>query len=155
MRETKFDDAGEPIEWVPEVCAPVGPNCGSNPSHWRSITGDVDGVSITHANGDALTDAEQIAVLSDLARSPLGTMHGFTATWVKNGAFDFAAKDKYLFGIGCCAFQFAPDEVVRAVKPLKEMSEMRNPENFYIHYEGGYTFPRRYVPLRVTPDFHP
>jgi hypothetical protein len=154
MRVTERDAAGRPIEWVPEVCVPASTVCPPNSSGWRSITGDIDGVSITHANGDALTDAQQIAVMNDLHQSPVQSLHGFTATWKRNGQFDFEDKRKYLF-IKCCAAQFAPDRVVRAVKPIKELSELINPENYYIHYQGGYKFPRRLVPLRVIPDFHP
>jgi hypothetical protein len=123
-----------------------------DPREWRSITGDVDGVSLTHADGTPLAFDEFVRVMTDLRNSPAGARHGFTDSWTHGGRFDFATKDRYLFNavmengklVKKEAFvEFGPSlgdstGAARAVWTHKDRSVLIDAEHYYIWKEGGY-----------------
>lgn len=112
---------------------------------WRSVTGDVDFLQITNANGTPLSDAERVAVYRKIATSVVGFMHPETATWTKfvaGGAqFDFAKKVNEFVRGGIVA-QFAPDGAARAVRFDKDLSYFGNKLDYRIRWDGGYVLPQ-------------
>jgi len=107
---------------------------------WKFITGDIDLIAITKANGRGLTDAEHVAVLKDL-RQLLGAQHPESLTWIKVGDFWFPAKRNYLRNDGeCCLAQFGPDGKIRAVEFDEKLSDPQNwkPKDYRVYWRGGY-----------------
>ena len=109
---------------------------------WRSVTGDVDFLSIVHADGSPLTVAERIAVYRQLAKSPVGMLHPAADTWtlLKPGGkeeFDFALKTNE-FVRGGTAAQIGPDGVARAVL-FNRASRFSGPKDYRLIWDGGYT----------------
>lgn len=116
---------------VPEIWADGG---------WKFITGDIDLIAITKANGSALSDTEHVAILKQLA-TVLGTQHPESATWVNDGKFWFKAKENYLTNEGeCCLAQYGPDGKVRAVEFDSKLSDPTNwtKLNYRIFWKGGF-----------------
>lgn len=109
-------------------------------SGWKFITGDIDLIAVTKANGGALSDLEHVAALDEL-KHLIGAQHPESATWVKGGKFWFDAKRNYLTNDGhCCLAQFGPDGKIRAVEFNEKLSE---PEKwtklgYRIVWKGGY-----------------
>jgi uncharacterized membrane protein len=109
-------------------------------NRWKFITGDIDLIAITKANGRHLSEAEHVAVLKDLRRL-MGAQHPESATWIKGGKFWFAAKRSYLRNDGeCCLAQYGPDGKIRAVEFNEKLSDPQNwkPKNYRIIWRGGY-----------------
>ena len=102
----------------------------------RPITGDVDIVAITKADGTPLSDAVHERILKILAGPPLYIQHPETATWIKQGIFDFAKKHSEL--AKSLPLQFAPDGAARVVKYVSGLSFFQSTKNYFIHWEGGY-----------------
>ncbi len=105
---------------------------------WRCVTGDVDFLQITKGNGAALNDAQRAAVYLEMSRSPVGFMHGESATWTLGAAFDFPEKVNEFVRAGT-ALQFAPDPsgtgIARAVKFLT--AQFTNKTEYVIEWAGG------------------
>lgn len=109
---------------------------------WRSVTGDVDFLQITHANGTPLSDAERVRVYSLLSKSPVGLMHGESATWTMlDGAFAFDQKTNEFERAGFVA-QFGADGQSRAVTFNKSGSKFTSKSNYTVSWNGGYTLPQ-------------
>jgi hypothetical protein len=107
---------------------------------WKFITGDIDLIAITKANGTALSDAEHVAVLKQLS-TVLGTQHPESATWINDGKFWFKAKENYLTNDGeCCMAQYGPDGKIRAVEFNQKLSDPTSwtKLNYRIFWNGGY-----------------
>jgi hypothetical protein len=113
---------------------------------WRSVTGDVDFLSITHADGSPLSALERIGVYRQFAKSPVGLLHPAADTWtqVKRGGqqiFDFPVKTNE-FVRGGTAAQFGPDGVARAVI-FNPASRFTGPTTYRIFWNGGYVNVKR------------
>ena len=113
---------------------------------WRSVTGDVDFLSIVHADGSPLSVLERIAVYRQMAKSPVGMLHPAADTWtlVKRGGqqiFNFPVKTNEFVRGGTVA-QFAPDGAVRAVV-FNPASRFTSAANYRIFWNGGYTNVKR------------
>lgn len=105
---------------------------------WASVTGDVDFLSITKADGKPLTDAEHVSVLKQLREGPVGAEHPESATWVG----DSAAREQYLANNGeCCPAQFTPLGKVFAVQYNPKLSWFKDPGRYRVWWEGGYFVP--------------
>jgi hypothetical protein len=102
----------------------------------RPITGDIDLVGLTKADGTPLSDALHERILNILAGPPLYIQHPETSTWFKNGAFDFPAKLAEL--AKDLPIQFAPDGLARVVKFKEGLSFFQSKLNYFVHWEGGY-----------------
>jgi hypothetical protein len=130
----RIRDAGKGLR-IPEV--KVG-------DIWRSFTGDIDFLQITHANGAPLLDAERVNIYQKLARSVTGLLHPESATWtlLKGNQFNFPQKINEFVRGGICA-QFGPDGVSRAVQFINDprRSYFINKYNYRIAWDGGYTYP--------------
>ena len=109
---------------------------------WRCITGDVDFLQITQANGAPLADAERVRIYSELAKSVVGMLHPESATWtdLTTGAFNFDTKINEFERAGTVA-QFAPDGIVRAVDFNKSLSSFVAKLDYSIFWDGGYRYP--------------
>ncbi|MGP8208717.1 MAG: hypothetical protein ACLQVK_22135 [Acidimicrobiales bacterium] len=101
---------------------------------WRCVTGDVDFLQVTSGNGAPLGDVRRAAVYSALSKSPVGFMHGESATWTLGSAFSFPEKVNEFVRAGT-ALQFAPDEGARAVKFAA--AQFLDKGNYVIEWEGG------------------
>ena len=122
------------------------PPCRAGSPGWRSVTGDVDFLSITHADGSPLSALERIAVYRQMAKSPVGMLHPAADTWtlVKRGgqqSFDFPVKTNE-FVRGGTAAQFGPDGVARAVV-FNPASRFTGPTTYRIFWNGGYVNVKR------------
>ncbi len=141
FRMLKDSDSGA---LLPQVNAGAG---------WKSITGDVDLVSVTHADGSALTDEEYVALLKKLGAGSLGTQHPATATWYLDsndatGLFDpsdplFKDKAKYMMANECCVMQVGPDGYAAAVELRLDGSWFIDKNNYHLNYVGGYLMSTR------------
>jgi hypothetical protein len=126
---------------------------------WGSVTGDIDLIAITAADGTALTDEGHVAVLKALRDSPIGARHPESATWVnENGEFWFPAKKNYLENDGeCCLVQIGADGQARAVQfndkyshfP-KNASVREAKQNYRIWWDGGLQAPPGKPPARFV-----
>ncbi|MDA0180418.1 carboxypeptidase-like regulatory domain-containing protein [Solirubrobacter phytolaccae] len=105
---------------------------------WRSVTGDMDLLQITHADGRPLTDPERLKVYKDFASSVVGLMHPETATWVNKGSFSFAAKVNEFTRSATPPVQFAPDGEARAVRFIEAGSTFTSKSNYRVRWDGGY-----------------
>jgi len=112
---------------------------------WRSVTGDVDLLSIVSANGSPLSEARRVALYKLIQKSPLGLMHPAADTWtlltkvaghVVDTDFNFPAKINEFVRGGTVA-QFAPDRKVRAVV-YNTMSEFKSAKSYRVIWDGGY-----------------
>jgi hypothetical protein len=105
---------------------------------WASITGDIDLVSVTKADGSALSQEEYVKVLKELADSPLGIQHPDSTVWIKDGKFWFKQKEEYLISKG--NVQFGPDGVPRSVSFNQALSDPEKWTKFLyrIVWDGGY-----------------
>jgi hypothetical protein len=139
-RGFRLQKTGRPGEYAVEIRVKGSPD----PGDWRSVTGDIDIIAITRADGRALTDAEHVEVLKAIRGGPMGASHPESATWIKKGEFWFPAKEAYLNNDGkCCLAQFAADGNARAVEFNKNFSEFvdRGKHNFRIWWNGGLQAP--------------
>jgi hypothetical protein len=101
---------------------------------WRPITGDIDGVTFTHADGSALTEKEHLWLLEKIRKNPLlAGQHGESGTFIKGGVGFIEDNLKGEAGI-----QFAPHQPVRAVKFNAKKSLWKSPNEYYLHWDGGY-----------------
>jgi hypothetical protein len=139
-RGFRLKKTGRPGEYALEIRVKGSPD----PGDWRSVTGDIDLIAITRADGRALTDAEHVEVLKEIRDGPMGALHPESATWIKKGEFWFPAKENYLTNEGqCCLAQFAADGNARAVDFNADLSEFQNrgKHNYRIWWNGGYQSP--------------
>ena len=82
----------------------------------RRVTGDIDIVAITKANGEILSPSERAQLYIDL-QGAVGMQHGETLSWLKNGDILFDLKAKLLAAHlpgGELLAVFGPDGSVRA-----------------------------------------
>ena len=109
---------------------------------WRSITGDVDFLQITRANGAALTDAERVSIYKQISESVIGLMHPESATWtdLKNNLFNFETKVNEFVRAGTCA-QFGPDGISRAVTFNRGLTKFVSKHQYRVFWDGGYLNP--------------
>ena len=61
----------------------------------RRVTGDIDVVAITRANGEILSAFERSELYIDLEKA-IGMRHGESLSWLKNGDFLFDTKASLL-----------------------------------------------------------
>ncbi len=131
---------GEPhFQLAPNKYGGLEPQIYAN-GKWKFVTGDIDLIAITKADGTALSDVEHVKILKRLAQD-LGVQHPESATWVKNGKFWFKAKENYLTNDGkCCLAQFGPDGRARAVAFNSKLSDFANATklNYRVVWKGGY-----------------
>jgi len=106
---------------------------------WRSVTGDVDFLQITKANGTPLSDAERASIYAEIAKGPVGLLHPETATWTLKNAFDFEKKVNEFVRAGTC-LQFAPDGLARAVKFAA--AKFEDKLRYLIEWDGGVAIPQ-------------
>jgi hypothetical protein len=102
----------------------------------RPVTGDVDLVAITKADGTPLTDELHEELLRILAGPPMYIQHPETATWIKQGAFDFAKKHAEL--LKDLPVQFGADGVGRVVRYIQDQSFFKSTHDYFVQWEGGY-----------------
>ena len=102
----------------------------------RAITGDLDLVALTKADGTPLSNAVHERILRALQGPPMFIQHPETATWHKKGAFEFTAKHNELRKD--LPVQFAPDGLARMVKYNSARSFFQSKLNYFVHWEGGY-----------------
>jgi hypothetical protein len=115
---------------------------------WKSVTGDVDLVSVTAADGSPLSDKRYVNVLQKLGGSSLDIQHPATATWYKelnddtySLLFDpkdksFQEKAKYMMADKCCLLQVGADGVPREVMLNLKGSEFDTKNNYFLNYVG-------------------
>ena len=115
---------------------------------YRSVTGDIDLVSMTHADNTPLTPAEHEALLKELRGPPMYIQHPETATWIKKGEHDFGKKHSELSKDNPA--QFAPDGNVRMVTYDKLKSCFTSNLLYTVFWTGGYRNIGRY-PLPSGP----
>ena len=127
LRPDKFD--AEAL--VPEIFNPKTGKFGS-------ITGDIDLVSVTKADGTSFTQEEYVKILKKLAKSPLGIQHPDSTVWIKNGEFWFKQKEDYLASKG--NVQFGGDGKIRSVQFNQALSDPTRwtPFKYRIVWDGGY-----------------
>ncbi|HYH59492.1 MAG TPA: PKD domain-containing protein [Thermoleophilaceae bacterium] len=146
----RLQPTGRPGEFAVEI---KKPNSG-DPGIWGSVTGDVDLIAITAADGRALSDLEHVALLKEIREGPLGALHPESATWTKDGKFWFKEKEDYLTNGGeCCLAQAGPDGQARAVNFNADLSEFkdRGKHDYRIWWDGGYQPPPSYVGRVFAP----
>jgi hypothetical protein len=124
-------DPNEAGTLIPEIFNPTT-------KKWGSITGDIDLIAITKADGTALTDLEHVQILKELRNSPLGSQHPESLTWTKDGEFWFKAKASYLKDEDLV--QSGPDGVFRSVKFNENLSDPTSwtKLDYRIFWNGGY-----------------
>jgi hypothetical protein len=115
---------------------------------WKSITGDVDLVSVTAADGSPLSDKAYVHLLQELGATSVDIQHPATATWYDDvddttSMFDptdpaFADKAKYLQADKCCVMQVGPDGKARAVRLDLNGSTFASKNDYHLNYVGGY-----------------
>jgi len=115
---------------------------------WKSVTGDVDLVFITAADGSPLSDKAYVHLLEELGETSIDIQHPATATWygmLNDGTivFDanhpgFSDKAKYIQANQCCVMQVAPDGQARAVMLDLNGSTFVDKNNYHLNYVGGY-----------------
>ena len=132
---------------IPEICESevVAEQCTSG---WKSITGDVDLVSVTAADGSALSDEEYRDLLVELGANSVDIQHPATATWYSSvnddtAIFDptnpeFADKAKYMAAGKCCVMQVGPNGHANAVMLDLNGSYFTSKNDYYLNYVGGY-----------------
>ena len=105
---------------------------------WGSITGDIDLIAITKADGSALSDIEHVKILKELRNSPFGSQHPESLTWTKGDKFWFDKKKSYL--VDEDLVQAGPDGVFRSVKFNEKLSDPENwtKLNYRVFWNGGY-----------------
>jgi hypothetical protein len=118
---------------------------------WKSVTGDIDLVSITNTDNSALSNEQYVEVLEEMGAGPVQIQHPATATWysqVNDDTFlfdpndpNFADKAKYMQADKCCLMQIGPDGKARAVQFQLDGSQFVDQNNYYINYVGGYRAP--------------
>lgn len=117
---------------IPEIYAVDDKGNGK----WRSITGDMDLLQLSNADGTPLTDGERAKLYIQLASSSLGLLHPETATWIKKGLFNFAAKINEF--VRSDVIQFAPDGKARKVEFIKSASYFRSKSDYQVMWDGGF-----------------
>jgi hypothetical protein len=136
---------------IPEVCvhwAQITKVCAGV---WRSITGDVDLVSVTAADGSPLSDQRYVELLEQLGATSVAVQHASTVTWYKqlnDGTYVFDANDErfpekaqYMQAGKCCRMQVGADGVARAVLLELQGSTFNNKNDFFLNYIGRELLP--------------
>jgi hypothetical protein len=125
------EDPNNPGARVPQIFNP-------KTRKWGSITGDVDLIAITKADGSALSDADQVQYLKELRNSLLETQHPESLTWVQGEEFWFPAKADYLNAKDLV--QFGPDGGRRAVTFNAGLSDPTSwtKLKYRVIWNGGY-----------------
>jgi hypothetical protein len=123
--------AGGPC--VPPACLPGG---------WRSVTGDVDFLSMTNVNGKGLSAADRVKLYQKLAgNNPVHMLHPAADTWTIGDDFWFAAKENEFNRAGIVP-QFTPDGAMpTAVKYNPNASYFDSAGNYRVGFFGGYEGP--------------
>jgi hypothetical protein len=113
---------------------------------WGPITGDIDLVSVTHADGSSLSAAEYVQVLKQLANSPLGIQHPDSTVWVLDKEFWFPKKAAYLESSG--NVEFGADGDARKVLFNEPASNPTTwtPFSYRIVWDRGYAVGPGQVP---------
>jgi PKD repeat protein len=120
------------------------------------VTGDIDPIAFTHLDGSPLTAAEHKALLDEMRKSPLLlAQHGESATF-KKGGVDFVLSQ---FKPNEPGLQFAPNGLnPRVVRLDPSKSQWINPEDYHLHWEGGYVDAGaeagRALPGPADPEFN-
>lgn len=106
---------------------------------WRPVTGDIDPIAFTHADGSPLSPHEHADLLDQLRKNPLlRQQHPESATYTspKNGD-----------GVAFIAKQFGDEAVLqiaagfvnpRTARFVAGKSRWNNPRDFHLHFEGGF-----------------
>jgi hypothetical protein len=133
----EFDENG--VEHFVVEVDPRGQGAGGVKG-FESVTGDVDLIKITRADGTALTDEEHVRILREMRADPdLDFQHPETSTWTDvDGSFDFPEKRRQLIDDGQIQVEFGPDGRARAVKFDTKSSDFTDRFNYRSVFEGGY-----------------
>ncbi|HTX00628.1 MAG TPA: hypothetical protein VMD59_17740 [Acidimicrobiales bacterium] len=119
----------------------VAPAC--LPGGWRSVTGDVDFLSMTDVEGRGLSTAKRVELYQQLAGgNPINMLHPAADTWTAaDGDYWFPAKQNEFARAGIVP-QFAPGRSLpTAVKFNPNDSWFKSAANYRVAYYGGYEGP--------------
>ena len=132
---------------IPEVCTDWSSATKICSGTWRSITGDIDLVSVTAADGTPLSDRRYVNVLQKLSGTEVQNQHGATATWywqLDDGSWIFDANDTQSFPLKavnlkagqCCLLQVGADGVPREVILNLQGSVFNTKNDYFLNYVG-------------------
>jgi hypothetical protein len=116
---------------------------------WRSVTGDVDFLSMTDADGRGLPEDVRVALYQKLAGdNPVGMLHPAADTWTfldpsgdLGEQFWFEAKQNEFNRAGNVP-QFAPDgDMPRVVKFNAQASYFDSANDYRVGFNAGYEGP--------------
>ncbi len=118
---------------VPPACLAGG---------WRSVTGDVDFLSMTNVNGKGLSATDRVKLYQKLAgNNPIHMLHPAADTWTIDSDFWFDAKENEFNRAGVVP-QFTPDGAMpTAVKYNPNTSYFKSANNYRVGFFGGYEGP--------------
>jgi len=107
-----------------------------------TVTGDMDGVYVTSANGGSIPADKMAGIYERLQKA--GWQHPETLTWINNqGEFLFGPKAKILKGLeqggGQAMVEYGPDRVRRATYLNIDQSVLLARDKFRLRVVGGYT----------------
>ncbi len=102
---------------------------------YKRVTGDIDPIAFTKADGTPLNEYEHRQLVDALMASPVGAEHPESATYVEGG-LDFILDQ---FKPGEPGLQIGPDGAApRVVRFDKDRSVWTDPRNYRLHWEGGF-----------------
>jgi hypothetical protein len=118
---------------VPPACLPGG---------WRSVTGDIDFLSMTDVNGKGLSAAKRVELYQKLAgNNPVHMLHPAADTWTLNDSFWFGQKENEFNRAGIVP-QFTPNgSMPTAVKYNPAASYFESADNYRVGFFSGYEGP--------------
>ncbi|MCB1029253.1 MAG: hypothetical protein KDB24_15995, partial [Microthrixaceae bacterium] len=107
--------------------------------NYRRITGDIDPIDFTYADGSPLSPEDLSKLIKELQASPLGAEHGYTATFVGvPGKVAPGVETIYKqFKPNEPALQIAPDMAPRATRLDTKASRWDGPNDYNLRWAGG------------------
>jgi hypothetical protein len=118
---------------LPPACLPGG---------WRSVTGDIDFLSMTDVNGKGLSAAKRVELYQKLAgNNPVHMLHPAADTWTIGDDFWFDDKENEFDRAGIVP-QFTPNgSMPTAVKFNPATSYFKSADNYRVGFFSGYEGP--------------
>jgi hypothetical protein len=109
---------------------------------WRSVTGDVDFLSMTDVDGRGLPAAIRVSLYEKLAgNNPINMLHPAADTWTSGPEFWFEAKQNEFNRAGPVP-QFAPDGALpRVVEFNPKASYFDSADDYRVGFTEGYEGP--------------